>query len=97
MIEYHIDTQRIDIWLWHARIYKTRSISTNYVSQNIFRLNSCPISKPACKIKINDILTFPWNNQIRVIKILNLTKQRMPAKNISLIYQEILENLPVKE
>lgn len=92
MIDFDNDTQRIDIWLWHARIYKTRSISTNFVSQNIFRLNSCSISKPAYKIKINDVLTFPWNNKIRVIKILNLTKQRMAAKNISLIYQEILEN-----
>ncbi|CAI3924171.1 MULTISPECIES: S4 domain-containing protein [Commensalibacter] len=92
MIDHDIDTQRIDIWLWHARIYKTRSISTRFVSQNIFRINACSVCKPAYQVKLNDILTFPWNDTIRVIKILNLTKQRVAGKNISLIYQEILEN-----
>lgn len=96
MINHDIDTQRIDIWLWHARIYKTRSISTHFVGKNIFRVNSYPVTKPSYQIKLNDILTFPWNDQIRVIKILNLTKQRVAGKNISIIYQEILENSYVK-
>lgn len=92
MIDYDSHIQRIDLWMWHARIYKTRSISTKFIKLRHIRLNSCLVSKSAHTIKINDILTFPWNEQIRVIKVLNLTKQRVAAKNISLIYQEILEN-----
>ncbi|EHD13735.1 hypothetical protein CIN_10940 [Commensalibacter intestini A911] len=82
--------------MWHARIYKTRSISTRFTKLGYIRVNSCSITKSAQTIKVNDVLTFPWNEQIRVIKILNLTKQRMGAKNISLIYQEILENSEAK-
>lgn len=93
MIDYDSHIQRIDLWMWHARIYKTRSISTKFIKLGHIRLNSCLVTKSAHAIKMNDILTFPWNEQIRVIKVLNLTKQRVAAKNISLIYQEILENL----
>ncbi|CAI3923030.1 Ribosomal 50S subunit-recycling heat shock protein [Commensalibacter communis] len=96
MIDFECQTQRIDLWLWHARIYKTRSISTKYIQHGAFRLNSCPVTKASCTIKKNDILTFVWYDTIRVIKILNLTKQRVAAKNISLIYQEILETSDVK-
>ncbi|MDI2090039.1 RNA-binding S4 domain-containing protein [Commensalibacter oyaizuii] len=84
-------SQRIDLWLWHARIYKTRSISATITKSTAIRLNSILIHKPSTQVKRNDILTFPYHNKVRVIKILNFSKQRVAARNISLLYEEILE------
>ncbi|MDI2113544.1 hypothetical protein [Commensalibacter nepenthis] len=71
-------------------------MSTKHTKLGNFRLNSYSVTKASHTIKKNDILTFVWYDTIRVIKILNLTKQRVAAKNISLIYQEILETSDVK-
>lgn len=90
-IQIEIISQRIDIWLWHARIYKTRSISNQFIKQGHVRVNTNPIKKSATLIKKNDILTLFWYNQIRVIKIKNFTTQRVSAKLCNFLYEEILE------
>lgn len=86
-----LNSQRIDVWLWHARLYKTRTLSHNLVKKNLIKINGKAIIKPAIHVKKDDIITIPWQNYSRVFQVLNFAKQRVPAKLCPFLYKEILE------
>ena len=46
---------RLDTWLWYARFYKSRSLSSKAILSGKLRVNSNKIIKPASKVIIKDV------------------------------------------
>jgi ribosome-associated heat shock protein Hsp15 len=82
-------TLRVDKWLWQARFFKTRSLATKLVKSGKLRINGVLISKPSRSVEVGDILTFPKEIEIRVIKIFNLGQRRGPASEAQRLYQDL--------
>ncbi|PCI45307.1 MAG: RNA-binding protein S4 [Alphaproteobacteria bacterium] len=82
------DNQRIDIWLWHARFFKTRSLSTKIVRAGKVRLNGQKITKAKTPVVVGDILTFPQANIIRIAEVLCFNVRRGPAPEAQLLYHD---------
>lgn len=82
-------SQRIDIWLWHARFFKTRSLSTKMCRTGKVRLNGRTIRKANVLIVPEDILTFAKADLIRIIKISHLSKRRGPAPEAQALYEDM--------
>ena len=83
------DKMRLDKWLWHARFFKTRSLSAKVISAGHVRVNSTRVSKPAFTISETDVLTFPQAKQIRVIRVLALGSRRGPATEAQSLYEDL--------
>lgn len=79
----------MDKWLWQARFFKTRSLATKLVKSGKLRLNGVLISKPSRGVEVEDILTFPKEMEIRVIKICDLGQRRGPASEAQRLYQDL--------
>ncbi len=80
---------RLDIWLWYARFYKSRSLSSKAVLSGKLRVNSIKIIKPASKVKINDVLTINHINIVRIIQIQSLGSRRGPASEAQALYNDL--------
>jgi ribosome-associated heat shock protein Hsp15 len=84
---------RIDIWLWHARQFKTRSLATMGVQKGRLRLTSAGttrrISKPSALVRAGDTLTLPRNGRIVRLQILALGTRRGPASEAQALYREV--------
>ncbi|RKQ89490.1 RNA-binding S4 domain-containing protein [Maricaulis maris] len=84
---------RIDVWLWHARQFKTRSLATAKVQKGRIRLTSAGttrrISKPATLVRAGDTLTLPLNGRIVQLEILALGTRRGPASEARELYRMI--------
>lgn len=80
---------RIDKWLWYARFFKTRGLSSKLVSSGKVRVNSEPVGKPAYQVKPGDVLTFPQEKDIRVIQIDALGERRGPATEAAELYTDL--------
>lgn len=80
---------RIDKWLWHARFFKSRSAATRFVCGGKIRVNRRPIGKASYTLKIGDILTFVWNDTVRVVKISALGGRRGPPQEACSLYQDL--------
>ena len=80
---------RLDIWLWHARFYKSRSLSSKAILSGKLRVNSNKIIKPASKIKINDVLTINYVNTVRIIQIQSIGTRRGPASEAQALYNDL--------
>lgn len=80
---------RVDKWLWQARFFKTRSLATKTVQSGKVRVNGTPISKPARMVVPDDVLTFPKEDDVRVIKIIALGERRGPAPEAQSLYEDL--------
>ena len=81
---------RLDTWLWYARFYKSRSLSSKAILSGKLRLNSNKIIKPASKVKINDVLTINHINMVRIIQVQSLGIRRGPASEAQKLYKDLL-------
>ncbi|MCI4661171.1 MAG: RNA-binding S4 domain-containing protein [Neomegalonema sp.] len=81
--------QRLDKWLWCARFFKTRALSSEIVSQGRVRVNSVRVSKAGHGVKIGDVLTFAQANRIIVAEIVGFAARRGPASEAQLLYRLI--------
>ena len=83
---------RLDTWLWYARFYKSRSLSSKAILNGKLRINSNKITKPATKVKTNDVLTLNYINEIRIIQIQSLGSRRGPASEAQSLYIDLTED-----
>ena len=83
-----IEKIRLDTWLWYARFYKSRSLSSKAILSGKLRVNSDKIIKPASKVKINDVLTITHVNMVRIIQVESLGVRRGPASEAQKLYKD---------
>ena len=80
---------RLDKWLWYARFFKSRSAANKAISGGRFRLDGMVMNKPHREAICGQVLTFIQGDRIRVIKIMALGTRRGPAREASLLYEDL--------
>lgn len=80
--------QRIDKWLWFARIVKSRGLAAQLVETGRVRLNRVKIVKPAHAVGEGDILTLAVHGRVRVLHVRACAPRRGPAAAARLLYDE---------
>ena len=81
---------RLDTWLWYARLYKSRSLSSKAILSGKLRLNTNKVFKPASKVKINDVITVNQINMVKIIQVQSLGFRRGPASEAQKLYNDLL-------
>jgi ribosome-associated heat shock protein Hsp15 len=84
-----VDRQRIDKWLWHARIVKTRTSAAGLVSGGHVRVNSGRVVTPSHPVKVGDVLTIALDRRIRVWKVADFSERRGDANAARSLYIEL--------
>lgn len=82
--------QRIDQWLWHARLLKSRSLAARLVEAGRVRINRQKVSKSGHHVKPGDVLTFMHADRLHVIEVIALAKRRGPAREARQLYETTL-------
>lgn len=92
--------QRVDTWLWHARLFKSRTLAAAVVDAGKVRLTrdgeTTRLTKNAATIRVGDELTFPKAKQIRIIRIAALATRRGPAAEAQALYEDLTPPPPPK-
>ena len=82
-------TQRIDKWLWFARIAKTRTLAAALVVGGKVRLNRARIEKPSHYVRASDVLTVTIARRVRLLKVVGLAERRGPPAAAAALYEEL--------
>jgi ribosome-associated heat shock protein Hsp15 len=80
---------RIDRWLWHARLYKTRTLAARAVAEGHVRVNGARVSKPAAVVAVGDGLTVVQGKAVRVVRVRDLGLRRGPAAEARGLYDDL--------
>ncbi len=86
------ETQRLDKWLWAVRFFKTRQLAVEAINGGKVHVNDCR-AKPGKEIAPGfriSITKEPYRWDIKVVK---LQKQRRPADEAQLCFEESEESL----
>ncbi|MBB5518605.1 RNA-binding S4 domain-containing protein [Amphiplicatus metriothermophilus] len=83
-------TQRIDKWLWCARIFRTRTLATKIVAEGSMRLtrggDTMRVDKPSCLVRPGDRIAFLVGGRLRVLEVRACGLRRGPAREAALLY-----------
>jgi ribosome-associated heat shock protein Hsp15 len=79
--------QRIDKWLWHARIVRTRTRAVEIVEAGSVRVNKTRISKPSHGVGIGDVITVAVHGRVYVLRVKGAAERRGPASAAMLLYE----------
>ena len=87
-----IAAQRVDKWLWCARLFKTRTLAAKFVNDGRVRLSrdndTTRLEKASALIRPGDCLVFTRNDQLRIIQIEMLATRRGPASEAQGLYED---------
>jgi ribosome-associated heat shock protein Hsp15 len=86
-------TLRLDKWLWHARLCKTRSLAGRLCAAGAVELAGSAVTRPAQPIRIGDRLTLSYGGWRRQLEVLALGERRGPAIEARLLYRETAEKV----
>jgi ribosome-associated heat shock protein Hsp15 len=84
-----LDRQRLDKWLWHARVVKTRTDAAALVSKGHVRINGMRQKSPGHSVKEGDVLTIALDSRVRVLKVAGFSDRRGDAIAARAIYLDL--------
>jgi ribosome-associated heat shock protein Hsp15 len=82
-------TQRLDKWLWYARVAKTRSLAARLVVDGHVRVNARRIETPAKAVAPGDVLTIAIERQVRVLKVTAPGTRRGGYPEAKLLFEDL--------
>jgi ribosome-associated heat shock protein Hsp15 len=88
------ERQRIDKWLFFARVVKSRSLAAKLAQGGRVRVNRDKIDQPAHQVKAGDVLTITLDRRILVYRVLAVGERRGPAAEARLLYEDLSPQAP---
>jgi len=88
-----LDRQRVDKWLWHARLVRTRSAAAALVAAGHLRVNSQRVTAPGYALKPGLVLTLALDGGVRVIRVEGFCERRGSAPQARSLYLELEKNI----
>jgi ribosome-associated heat shock protein Hsp15 len=82
-----VAVQRIDKWLWFARIVKSRTLAAQLVQDGKVRVNRAKVAKPAQTVRADDVLTIVVRGNVQVLKVVAPGARRGPPAEARLLYE----------
>ena len=83
------ERQRIDKWLFFARIVKSRSLAAKLAQGGHVRINREKTDQASQAVKPGDVLTITLDRRILVLKVLQPGSRRGPAPEARLLYEDL--------
>jgi ribosome-associated heat shock protein Hsp15 len=81
--------QRIDKWLWHARMVRTRSNAAALVEAGHVRLNGKRVDGASQQVRMGDVVTVALDRSVRVIEVAGFCERRGGAPEARALYREL--------
>jgi len=84
-----LDRQRIDKFLWHARVVKARTSAAELVERGHVRINGVRETSPGHAVKAGDVLTIALDRAVRVLKVIAFSERRGDANAARVLYEDL--------
>ena len=84
-----MDRQRLDKWLWHARVVKARTSAAALVESGHVRVNGVREKSPGHAVKAGDVITIALDRGVRLMKVVGFSERRGDATAARALYEDL--------
>ncbi|NVP53798.1 RNA-binding S4 domain-containing protein [Mycoplana rhizolycopersici] len=81
--------QRIDKWLFFARLRKSRSLAAKSVEQGDVSVNGQSVRQPSFNVKVGDTIILSLDRRDMVVKVLLPGARRGPYEEARTLYEDL--------
>jgi ribosome-associated heat shock protein Hsp15 len=89
-----VERQRLDRWLFFARLAKSRSLAAKWIVDGHVRVNSRRVVQAARPVQAGDVVTLALECEVRVLRIVAMGLRRGPASEAARLFDEIAAGRP---
>jgi ribosome-associated heat shock protein Hsp15 len=86
-----LERQRLDKWLWHARVVKARTSAAALIEAGHVRVNGAREKAPGHAVKAGDVVTIGLDRTVRILKVVGFAERRGDASAARLLYDDLQE------
>jgi ribosome-associated heat shock protein Hsp15 len=83
------ERQRIDKWLWHARVVRTRAAAAELAACGHVRVNGDRIKTASSPVKPGDVLTIALDRAVRVMKVTGFAERRGSSDVARALFEDL--------
>ena len=87
-----MERQRLDKWLWHARVVKARTSAAALIEAGHVRINGVREKAPGHSVKAGDVVTIGLDRSVRVLKVVGFAEQRGDAAAARVLYDDLQDS-----
>lgn len=84
-----MDRQRLDKFLWHARVVKARTSAAALVESGHVRINGTREKSPGHAVKPGDVITVGLDGGVRLMKVVGFSERRGDATAARALYEDL--------
>jgi ribosome-associated heat shock protein Hsp15 len=81
--------QRLDKWLWHARVVRTRSSAAKLIEAGYVRLNNRRMTAAAHQVRLGDVVTLALDRSVRVLQVEGFSERRGASSVARTLYRDL--------
>lgn len=81
--------QRIDKWLYFARVVKTRTLATKLAQSGKVRIYRQKTDNAARRVRPGDVLTISLRGRVAVLKVTGIGARRGPAGEAATLFEDL--------
>lgn len=86
--------QRLDKWLWCARLTRTRTGAARLIEAGKIRVNGDRALKPSRPVHMGDVITAAFLGRLSVVRVLAASERRGPASLARTLYEDLTPPAP---
>jgi ribosome-associated heat shock protein Hsp15 len=83
------ERQRLDKWLWFARLVKTRREAARLVEAGFVRVDARRAAVPSKPVGPGDVLTIALERRVRVLRIRGIAARRGPSRDARALFEDV--------
>ncbi|HEY8578329.1 MAG TPA: RNA-binding S4 domain-containing protein [Beijerinckiaceae bacterium] len=83
--------QRLDKYLWFARMARTRVAAAGLVASGCVRVNGRRVEQPSKLVGAGDVLTIALDRAVRVLRVRAFAERRGPYEEARLLYDDLTD------
>ncbi len=86
-----MERQRLDKWLWHARVVRARASAAALIEAGHVRINGVREKAPGHSVKAGDVVTIGLDRTVRILKVVGFVERRGDASAARVLYDDLQE------
>lgn len=92
-----VGRQRIDKWLWHARVVKTRGLAQKLAEAGRVRKNRDRVDQSSDTVRAGDVLTVSLPHRVLVMRVTGFAERRGSAPEAQRLYEDLSPPPPPRD